>query len=63
MNKQQLQQALAVYTDKWISEQHQAERSTLRMERRSLEAQLAQRIANEAAGRKSGVLTLRGVRA
>ena len=63
MNITQLQHTLDQYTDKWISEQHVAERPYLRQERRNLEAELSAKLASASRGQRTGVLTLRGVTA
>ena len=55
MNIKQLQEALAAYTDVWISQQHVAERSALRMERIELEYKLACALAADGKGER-GVL-------
>lgn len=47
MKSHEIQTILAEYTDAWINQQHPSERTALRVERASLEADLAEALARE----------------
>ena len=57
MNAKQIRSALDQYTDKWIREQHPAERTYLKAERRKLESDLAEALARPE--RKRSTLSLK----
>lgn len=59
MNAKQIRSALEQYTDKWIREQHPAERPYLKAERRKLESDLAEALARPRPERKRTTLSLK----